>query len=314
MNNELQHEMSKRIAAEQLVEKLTAELEAVRDESNECQLSLEHNDKMASLGVLTAGIAHEINNPVGYIISNVNTLCEYLPDIQQLIGDLRNVVAAIPDSSPIANQRDAIQATAKDKDIDFLLEDTNSILEETLEGAQRVLSIVRGLRNFARADEDVFELGNIAECLSTTLKLVNNELKYTSKIVTHINDVPDSYINAGRLGQVFLNLMVNAGHAIEDQGVIEIFCQQRDDKIDIRIKDNGCGIDTDLIDRIFEAFFTTKPEGQGTGLGLSISRGIVEEHGGEISVESTPGEGTTFLIVLPMLSSPPQPTETEQPI
>lgn len=288
------------------INQLKDELANLKSQSNAAESSLIQNEKMASLGILTAGIAHEINNPVGYIISNVTTLGEYIPEVQRLLHDLRALTTEIPANSPLASRRDEISAQAGEQDIDYILEDTSSLLEETLEGARRVLSIVRGLKDYAHADADELELGNLCDCIKSTLNLVNNELKYNCHIETALNELPNSYFNNGKIGQVFLNLLVNAGHAVGEQGLISVRASQHDDTALIEVTDNGCGIESAALKKIFEPFFTTKEKGKGTGLGLSISRGIVEEHGGEIEVMSKVSQGTTFKITLPLITENPK--------
>ena len=286
------------------IARLTLELEAARSESTEFEASLVQSDKMASLGVLTAGIAHEINNPIGYIVSNVATLGDYLPGIQGTIDELRALLEDLPADSPLAAKRDKLQAAFEAEDMQFVLEDTASLLEETREGAQRVLGIVRGLKDFARADEEKLELANLNDCLRATLNLVHNELKYSCEITTEFADLPSSYFNAGKLGQVFLNLLVNAGHAVGEQGQIQVRSDLVDGEFKIEIIDDGAGIPPHILNKIFEPFYTTKPKGKGTGLGLSISRGIVESHGGRIEVRSVERVGTTFVIWLPVVEDP----------
>ena len=293
-------EHQRRLAAEAQIVALRKELEEVRGQSMACESSLVQNEKMASLGVLTAGIAHEINNPVGYIISNVSTLGDYLPDMQQLLKDMRNLMEDIPVDSPLAKQRDTLAERAEESDMDYVMQDTTSLLKETLEGAQRVLGIVRGLKDYAHADDEAFELASVNDCLQATLSLVNNELKYSCQIETSFAELPDCHINTGRLGQVFLNLLVNAGHAVGEKGLIQLRTELVKDNIVVEVQDNGCGMSEEVQAQIFEAFYTTKAKGEGTGLGLSISRGIVEEHGGEICVRSQVGLGTTFSIKLPL--------------
>ena len=198
---------------------------------------------------------------------------------------------------------DELQAFYAQHDLDFIGEDVGPLIEESTEGLQRVSEIVKGLKIFSRIDSDESQYYDLNHCLNTTLTMVNNKLKYICKVEKQFADLPKVYFNLGKLTQVFTNLLINAGQAIEatgKQGVISISTQQEGNSVKVRIQDTGCGISQENIDKLFNPFFTTKPEGQGTGLGLSITYGIIQEHGGQINVSSTPGEGSVFELALPI--------------
>ena len=255
-------------------------------------------DKMASIGQLAAGIAHEINNPIGYIHSNLDTLGEYVGNLLQLMmaydGLLRD---AIPDSD---ESRARINDIRQKFDFDFLINDLPMLLSESREGIERVRKIVEDLRDFSRAGyaED-WTMADIHRGLDSTLNIVWNDLKYKCEVRREYGDIPLIECRPSQLNQVFLNILVNAGQAIDAKGTITIVTGCDEDTVFVEITDNGKGIAPEDVSRIFDPFFTTKPVGQGTGLGLSLSYNIVRKHGGHIDVRSVPGAGATFRIVLP---------------
>lgn len=255
-------------------------------------------DKMASIGQLAAGIAHEINNPIGYIHSNLDTLGEYVGNLLQLMmaydGLLRD---AIPDSD---ESRARINDIRQKFDFDFLINDLPMLLSESREGIERVRKIVEDLRDFSRAGyaED-WTMADIHRGLDSTLNIVWNDLKYKCEVRREYGDIPLIECRPSQLNQVFLNILVNAGQAIDAKGTITIVTGCDEDTVFVEITDNGKGIAPEDVSRIFDPFFTTKPVGQGTGLGLSLSYNIVRKHGGHIDVRSAPGAGATFRIVLP---------------
>ncbi|MCK4903935.1 MAG: hypothetical protein KAS35_04520, partial [Candidatus Marinimicrobia bacterium] len=231
--------------------------------------------KMSSLGQLVAGVAHELNNPIGYLYANMKELQKYI-DLLKQREDGRN-----GDS------------------VEYLKEDIDQLILESVEGSERVKTIVENLRKFSRLDEAEFKFADIHEGLDSTVMLVEKELN--NRIVLHKKyaDIPPNNCMPGHLNQVFLNMLLNAIQAIEGNGNIWISTAIKDDHVDIKFKDDGKGISKKHIDKIFEPFFTTKPVGTGTGLGLSISYGIIHEHGGNIKVKSKKKVGTTFIISIP---------------
>ncbi len=245
------------------------------------------SEKMASLGTISAGVAHEINNPLSYLLTNTEVLKEYVAKLFKYIQ--------------LGQSIDEVEFNKLKKDIDFILEDTPMLLSESLEGINRIREIVNGLKAFSRADQGDFKAVSINDCIESSLKLVSNELKHKCKITKELEK--NLLINGsqGQLIQVITNLLVNSAQAIENFGEIKLFSVKKEDKIQISIEDNGCGISQENIKNLFTPFFTTKPTGKGTGLGLSISYGIIKKHQGNIVVSSEENVGTKFTIELPLL-------------
>ena len=274
-----------------------AALRQAFDELKRTQDQLVNSEKMASIGQLTAGVAHEINNPVGYLHSNLSTLAQYVKDVLRMVVAYEAALPAIADS----NVRDAIERTKKETDFAFLLEDIPKLLSESQEGTQRVRKIVQDLKDFAHAgNNEEWQWVDLRNSLERTLNIVHNELKYKATVECSYDDLPEICCLPGQLNQVFMNLLVNAGQAIEANGQVRVNARQVGEQVWVEISDSGCGMPPEVVGRIFEPFFTTKPAGKGTGLGLSISYGIVKKHGGHIEVDSEVGRGTIFRIVLPV--------------
>lgn len=276
----------------------------VRDISNRHMLEsqLIQSEKLASLGQLAAGVAHEINNPVGFVKSNVGTLTEYVEIFTRLLNVYEELAEATR-SEDKAQQKvllDKIQTIRKEEGLADIQEDVTELLTESTDGLIRVTEIVQNLKSFARLDEASVKEANINEGIKATLKVVWNELKYKSEINTELGEIPDIRCSPGQLNQVFMNLLVNAAQAIPERGTITIKTEANSSEIIIRISDTGTGIPEDKLSQIFTPFYTTKPVGQGTGLGLSIIYGIIQKHNGNIAVESELGVGTTFIIRLPL--------------
>ncbi len=269
------------------------------------QNKLIQTEKMASLGQLAAGVAHEINNPVSFILSNVETLEEYVSVFMNLTCQYQLMHDHIIQSQNYKSDAQLEEIIGeidriKDKeDVHFIVKDIIPMVNDSKGGLNRVREIVDNLKSFARADEDGRTLTNLNDCVKNTLKLVWNELKYNSRVETDLSDLPLLMCNAGQIEQVLMNLLINAGQACESNGVIVICTCVDDSDVLVRITDNGCGINKEIINKVFDPFYTTKPIGVGTGLGLSISYGIMEKHQGRIEVESETGKGTTFSLYLP---------------
>jgi signal transduction histidine kinase len=267
------------------------------------QVQLVQSEKMASIGQLAAGVAHEINNPLGYVNSNIGSLKNYINDVFTYLDALESFIQkfdGISDSERL-KEVDQLQKQKEELEIEFVREDIDELLKESSFGMEKVRDIVQSLKDFSRVDqEEDAQESNINDCIEQTLKIVWNELKYKCEVIKNLGEIPDIYCFPGQLNQVIMNLLVNAGHAIEEKGTIEITTFQEKDDIYIKVRDTGKGIPPENIKHLFEPFFTTKPVGQGTGLGLSISYGIVKKHQGEISVSSEVGIGTEFTIKLPI--------------
>jgi two-component system, NtrC family, sensor kinase len=277
-------------------------------EKDVLQKRLLQSAKLASIGELAAGVAHEINNPLGFVMSNCNTLARYVATLKDYIIQLDKTY--LTETKQTSQDIQTIQSAKVDMDIDFILQDQSELLKETLDGLNRVSKIVRDLKTFARADGDAAEQCEINSLIENALNLARNEIKYNLKIKKNFSQIPNVTGFPGQLVQVFTNMFVNAAHAVKEKGELTITTGVTDKVIRISIADNGEGISEKNIARIFDPFFTTKAPGKGTGMGLSISYGIIERHSGSISVKSEVGVGTEFIIELPFDSS----TKAEQTI
>jgi len=257
------------------------------------QNALIQTEKMASIGVLASGVAHEINNPIGFIKSNLSILKEYFEDIESYYQD--SLVNLTNDT-----QKTIQQHLAKKHDIDFLLSDIPPLLEGSIGGVDRVIEIVQNLKTFARVDQANRSLTDINEGIHATLNMVRNELKFNCNIHIDLEPLPKIMVYPGKLNQVVMNLLINAGQSIDEKGDVFIRTSVHNNSIVIDIEDTGSGIDSQHQSQIFTPFYTTKVIGEGTGLGLSISHQIIEQHDGEIKVTSTLGKGSCFSVYLPI--------------
>jgi PAS domain S-box-containing protein len=281
---------------EDMVSERTRDLQQANNDLKQTQSQMLHHEKMASIGQLAAGVAHEINNPMGFIGSNINSLKRYLEKFQQYIHFQEGLLEDQLDDEG----QQKLAAERKKLKIDYLLEDSQDLIDESLDGARRVQEIVSNLKSFSRVDQTDEQLVNLNECLESTIAIAWNELKYKVTLEKDYGELPELSCHPHQLNQVFLNLLVNGAHAIAEKGIIKIKTWHDDKAIFISISDTGCGIPAENLSRIFEPFFTTKEVGKGTGLGMSISYDIVKSHAGEIMVASTLGEGTIFTVRLPL--------------
>lgn len=270
--------------------------EETLNELKKTQSQILQSEKMATIGQLTAGVAHELNNPINFISIGAAVLVKDIEDIIELLRRYEQL-------SKEENQHESIkklEAFKKEIDITYL---KNNIVQATKDiemGANRTVKIIKGLRSFSRLDTKEKTPFNVHTGIEDTLSILNSRLKDKVNIVTKFdNSIEHILCSSGQLNQVFMNLIINAEQAIAKQGTIIIQTKNLGDKISISIKDDGIGIDEKIIDKIFEPFFTTKPIGLGTGLGLSISHGIIKNHGGTITVNSSIGKGSVFEIILP---------------
>lgn len=296
LNQTLEQKVASRTA--QLARKNT-ELQDTNRELKTAQQQLLQAEKMASVGQLAAGVAHEINNPIGFVTSNLASLQEYV-EIYQHIGSACAELLNCKDTATRETLAVNLSAFLEQNDLAFVTEDINDLLSESSEGLLRVKDIVQGLKQFSRADSDDLEQTDLNECVKTTLNMVSNELKYHCDITSEFGQIPQVYLNIGKINQVLTNLLINAGQAIDENGKIKIKTGLKDGYAFVSITDNGCGIEPEHIKQLFDPFFTTKAEGEGTGLGLAISYGIMQDHGGDILVSSKPGTGTCFVLRLPI--------------
>ncbi|MBV5338335.1 MAG: histidine kinase, partial [Deltaproteobacteria bacterium] len=253
-------------------------------------------DKLASIGQLAAGVAHEINNPMGFIMSNLRTLKNYTETEQQYLNALEE---AVKNCCP-EEQRRQLEELRQRLDLSFIQEDIPPLITESLEGAERVKQIVHDLKDFARSDENSLKETDLNQCVQSTANIVRNEIRYVADLDLNLGEIPLIVCNPQQINQVIANLLVNAAHAIDGHGRITVSTSSEWDQVLLTVADTGCGIPDEIRKRIFDPFFTTKEVGKGTGLGLSISYDIIKKHGGEITLESEPGLGTTFMIRLPI--------------
>jgi signal transduction histidine kinase len=263
---------------------------------------------MASIGQLAAGVAHEINNPIGYVSSNLGSLDGYLKQLFEVIDVYRSAESEIGDSAT----RERIAKARAAVDLEFLSEDVFALLQESREGISRVSKIVQDLKDFSRVgSHDEWCWADLHEGIDSTINIVNNEIKYKAQLVRAYGALPQVECLPSQLNQVFMNVLVNAAHAIEAQGTITVRTGvDSADEVWVEIADTGRGIAPEHMNRIFDPFFTTKPVGKGTGLGLSLSYGIVQKHRGRIDVKSEPGLGTTFRVTLPVRQQSAAPQES----
>jgi two-component system NtrC family sensor kinase len=287
---------------EELVHSRTEKLLQATRELEERQVQLIQAEKLASLGQMAAGVAHEISSPVGYVMSNLGMLVQYCSAITPLLELQRELLGA--QGSTPQEAREAVLARMaeqwKQAELDSILEDLPGLVQESVEGAKRIKEIVQSLRMFAREDSGEPQLADLNEELESTLRMVWNQLKYKCTVERDLGPLPRLRCHPNQLGQVFANLLVNAAQAIERQGVIRIRTRHEGSEVVVRISDTGQGMTPETRARLFTPFFTTKPRGQGTGLGLSVSQSIIARHQGRIEVDSAPGQGTTFTIFLPL--------------
>ncbi len=261
------------------------------------QAQIIHQEKLASIGQLSAGVAHEINNPIGFISSNLGSLSKYVDKYDQFISLMDGAVQ----QGCTDEAREAIATGRRRLKIEYISKDIRQLLEDSIEGTERVKKIVRDLKTFSHSGGAEMVAANINDCLESTINIVWNEIKYVATLKREFGDIPPVCCNPQQLNQVFLNLLVNASHAIEKQGEITVKTWAADNSIHVSISDTGCGIPPADLKRIFDAFYTTKEVGKGTGLGLSISAEIIKKHNGEITVQSEMGKGTTFTVRIPLL-------------
>lgn len=270
------------------------QLHQTNEELKSTQAQLIHTSKMVSLGQLVAGIAHELNNPIGYTYSNISHLKKYMEKIHTMMKEFTDIALKLP-----KREQKKIEQLRSELNVDEVLADIDNIIQSSLDGTQRTKEIVVGLRNFSRLDEAEIKEVDLHEGLENTLKLLTSELKNRITVHKDYGKLPRITCYPSQINQVFLNILTNAIQAIEGKGDIWISTKiVKKDEIQITIRDSGKGIAPEHLDRIFDPFFTTKEVGKGTGLGLSVSYGIMKKHNGDIRVESKVSEGSTFTIVL----------------
>ena len=305
--NDLEHnfqEMAKKVTQREVsLNHAKDSLQELNDRLVEHQQQLLHSEKLASVGQLAAGVAHEINNPTGFVMGNIEVLKDYKEDLLILFKHYQSLENCIQnqDMQAIQSKYIEIQSFKEEKDIQYILNDMDELIKDSLDGTNRIKNIVQDLKNFSRVDSVKKKLTDInEEVIETALRLVWNEIKYKCTLEKDLNPLPLYPCNSGELSQVILNLLVNASDAVTEKGTISISSHYMEDYIEIKISDNGSGINDNDLNKLFDPFFTTKEIGKGTGLGLSISHRIIEKHGGILSVASRINKGTVFTIMLPI--------------
>lgn len=283
------------------INKQKAEIEKNYEELKATRSQLVTSDKLAAVGQLSAGIAHEINNPNGFVKNNLNMLKDYsgqlkasLTAYEKATNDFQNEI----DKEDIV---DELTAQLKEHELDYVMEDLDELVSESLEGTIRIENIVRGLKAFCRVDTEEPEQLDVNQCIENTLSLLEHQIKDKSHLDLRLSELPATMGFPSNFSQVMMNMLINANQAIAEKGDIVIKTEHIDNDIVIKIGDNGCGIAKDTMNKIFDPFFTTRDVGDGTGLGLSISHGIIEKHGGTIAVGSEVGKGTLFTIKIPVI-------------
>ncbi len=297
VNSGLRKELQEHQRIELELTKEKEEQRSLFNKLEEAQNHLMQSEKMASIGQLAAGVAHEINNPIGYVYSNLGMLEKYVLNILALIDLYEQAEDRIAD--PEAQTR--IRAAKTHLDLAYLKQDLGALMDESREGISRVKKIVQNLKDFSHVEiTEEWHLTDLHHGIDSTLNIVNNEIKYKAEVVKEYGNIPEVECLSSQLNQVFMNLLVNAAQAIDSKGTITIRSGQQGDEVWVEIADTGKGIVPENMTKIFDPFFTTKPVGKGTGLGLSLSYGIIQKHHGRIEVQSEPGKGTTFRVYLPL--------------
>ena len=270
----------------------------------EMQAQMMQNDKLATIGQLAAGVAHEINNPIGFVGSNMSTLARYIEKYNHYIELIEQEMRGLS----FGMLPEKVQLMRQSLKLDYVMKDISVLVDENNEGIDRIKRIVQDLRTFSRADSSDIGCADLNSCMDSTINIVINEIKYAAELKREYGDVPKVACNAQQINQVFMNLLINAAHAIQDRGdsVGEIVVRSWSDQenIFVSVADTGSGIPQEKLGKVFDAFYTTKEIGKGTGLGLSISSEIIRKHGGEIAVTSEVGSGSTFTVRIPL--TPPQ--------
>lgn len=298
-NRRLEEDIRKQEEAEAELLRRNAELMELNTKLTQAQEQLVQSEKLASIGQLAAGVAHEINNPIGYIFSNFGTLEHYLAGVFDMLAAYEKAESAI--TSPEVCRE--LEETKERVELSYLREDIPVLMNESKEGIARVRKIVQDLKDFSRVDaHQEWQWADLHRGIDSTLNIVANEIKYKADVIKRYGDIPEVECLSSQINQVVMNMVVNAAHAMtgEARGTITISTGADGSHAWIEIADTGSGMPKEILSRIFDPFFTTKPVGKGTGLGLSLAYGIVQKHRGRIDVESEVGKGTTFRVVLPI--------------
>lgn len=298
LTEELKRQLAETQRTEAALQKEKAEQQVLIRRLEEAHNQLLQAEKMASLGQLAAGVAHEINNPMGFISSNLGSLRGYADRLLALVTAYEGAIASLPPEAP---ERAQVAQARKQADVEFLREDVLTLINESTAGIERVRRIVRDLKTFSHIDSAEWQFVNLNDCLDSTINLAGNEfIGHNVQVVKQYGAIADIECLPSEINQVLLNLLLNAVQAVDTQGTVTVRTGGDDKRVWLEVADTGCGIPPENLKHIYDPFFTTKPVGTGTGLGLSITYGIVRKHGGQIDVQSQPGQGTTFRVTLPV--------------
>ena len=302
--------LSQNLSLEQVVQRKTEALQKALRDLQQTQTQLLQASKLESVGLLAAGIAHEINTPAQFIGSNIDFLDESFVDVQRLMAAVAELAQVVDDGGDVRQIRAKLSVIMEKIDWPYLKEEIPAAIRQSKEGVRRISAIVQAMKEFSHPSSKEMVKTNLNHLLETTVIVASNEWKYVAEMEPDLDpDLPPTACLAAELGQVFLNILVNAAHAVagkigasgEKKGRIRIVARQYGDQVEIRISDSGTGIPEEIRGRVFDPFFTTKAVGKGTGQGLAIAHDVVtQKHGGTFTFESQTGEGTTFIIRLPI--------------
>ncbi len=292
-----QRDISVERQATEALQRQLAETMRLNQELETAQVKLVQSERLAAIGQLSAGVAHEMNSPLGFVSSNFSSLERYARDLLEVVTAYHKACAGMQDEGGALSRA---RQRYEDAEVAYLAEDLPQLFAETRDGIDRVQRIVRDLRDFSRVGEQEWLYADIHRGIESTLNILRNQLKHKVEVVKDFGKVPEIWCIPSQLNQVFLNLFLNAAHAIEDRGTITIRTRMEENNLVVAISDTGRGMEASVLARIFEPFYTTKPSGEGTGLGLPLTEEIVLRHGGRIRVSSEPGVGTTFHVELPV--------------
>ena len=306
-----ERERAARKEAERLLEEKSRDLYLANTELSgalaklkEAQSQLVQNEKMASIGQMAAGVAHEINNPIGFVSSNLDSLGQYLEDLVRVIDQDGKLLAACQEVASLRELVALSTQTRDQADLAFVLDDLGSLVAESIEGTQRVQNIVADLKDFSHVEQPDMVVADLHELIDKTISVAANEVKYKAEVVRDYGDVPPVTCYGGKISQVVLNLLVNAAQAIDGQGTITVRTGHDAGLVWFEVRDTGRGIPAEVLPKIYDPFFTTKAVGEGTGLGLHLVHKIIAGHNGSVHVDSAQGVGTTFRITLPACYAP----------
>ncbi len=291
-------------AMEKQISQSSADLNRAYKQLSSSQAQLVQSEKMAALGQMVAGVAHEINTPLGYVNNNIEMVREFFGQIQFIVQAHEQLSDTLlsPDTTDIdiAESLAALDDAKMDMDLTQWFVDLDALFNDTFYGVEQISELVTGLKDFSRLDQAVTDNVSLNDCIDSALLIARNTLKYKVEVIKQLGNIPKVRCTASQINQVLLNLFTNAAQAIKEKGYLLIKTWSDASAVYVSVQDTGCGIPAENLSRIFDPFFTTKPVGEGTGLGLSITFKIIQQHGGSVRVVSEVGKGTRFVIALPL--------------